>query len=63
MNSEIDFIAQALYAAEHDEPAWDQEAESVKEEFRGFARVALGLLAQHREEKSAPETCVFPYAA
>ena len=64
MNFEIDCVARAFYAAEHDELAWDRETEAVREEFRQYARAALALLAQqHNQERSEPETCVFPYAA
>jgi hypothetical protein len=64
MKHEIDCVARAFYAAEHDEAAWDCASEIVKEEFRRLARAALAILAQHRgEESSGPGAGAFPYAA
>ena len=64
MDTEIDLVARAFYAAEHDERAWDREAEIVREEFRQYARAALALLTQQRtREPSERNVCIFPYAA
>jgi len=63
MNTDIDCLARALYAAEHEDLDWNCAPESVQEEFRHYARTALAMLAQHRNEKPEVDTCVFPYAA
>lgn len=64
MNSEIESVARAMHSAEEDTQLWECEPDSVKEEFRSYARAALEMLAQHRWQQSAEaEPVSFPYAA
>ncbi|WP_262271433.1 MULTISPECIES: hypothetical protein [Microvirga] len=64
MEAEIEFVARALYTAEDDHHAWEQERDSVKDEFRLYAQIALELLADHRKRQIPDaEICIFPYAA
>ena len=46
MNTEIEFVARAMYNAEDDAQVWDCEPEILKEEFRSYAREAIALLEQ-----------------
>ena len=64
MEAEIEFVARALYTAEDDHQVWERERDSVKDEFRLYAQIALELLAEHRtRETPDAEICIFPYAA
>jgi hypothetical protein len=64
MEAEIEFVARALHAAEDDVQLWDQEPDTVKDEFRTYALAALEMLEEHRRpEMFDAETCPFPYAA
>jgi hypothetical protein len=63
MYTDIDCLARALYAAEHEDLDWNCAPEIVQEEFRHYARTALAMLARHRKERSEADACVFPYAA
>jgi len=46
MNTEVEFVARAMYNAEDDAQVWDREPEILKEEFRRYAREAIALLEQ-----------------
>ena len=64
MEGEIEAVAYALYSAEDNAQVWACEPETVKDEFREYARAALALLAQHRrQERYDRQAVAFPYAA
>ncbi|MCC2651506.1 MAG: hypothetical protein K0R61_966 [Microvirga sp.] len=66
MECEIEAVARALYSAEDDAQVWEHEPETVREEFREFARVAMALLEQHRRQERYDRQALafpFPYAA
>jgi hypothetical protein len=64
MECEIEAVARALYCAEDDAQVWEREPETVRQEFREFARVAMVLLEQHRrQERYDRDALAFPYAA
>jgi hypothetical protein len=64
MECEIEAVARALYSAEDDAQVWEHEPETVRDEFRKYARVAMTLLAQHRrQERYDSQAVAFPYAA
>ena len=64
MDSEIEFVARALHAAENEDFAWEREHDLIKDEFRAYACAALKMLAQHRaDEPPSAERTAFPYAA
>jgi hypothetical protein len=44
MNYQVELVARAFYDAEHEDSSWDGESESLKQEFRGYARNAINLL-------------------
>jgi hypothetical protein len=48
MNTQVEFVARALYDAEDDAQCWECEPEILKEEFRQYARQAIALLEQER---------------
>ncbi len=47
MNYQVEHVAYAFYEAVHDGGIWEQEAETLKDEFRLYARHAISLLHQH----------------
>jgi hypothetical protein len=64
METQIEAVARALYAAEDDAQTWECEPEIIKEEFRDLAQTALALLARHCiRERYDMRTFAFPYAA
>jgi hypothetical protein len=46
----VERVARAFYEAEHETGVWQKEHESLKEEFRRFAREAIHHLKQQEEE-------------
>jgi hypothetical protein len=46
MNYQVELVARAFYDAEHEGSSWDGESESLKQEFRGYARNAIDLLSE-----------------
>ena len=50
LKQQIESVARALYDAEDDAQAWDNEPEILKEEFRLHARDAIALFEQSREQ-------------
>jgi hypothetical protein len=44
MDYQVELVARAFYDAEHEDCLWDAEAESVKNDFREYARNAIHLL-------------------
>jgi hypothetical protein len=44
MDYQVELVARAFYEAEHEDFSWDGEAELVRDEFREYARNAIGLL-------------------
>ena len=51
MECEIEAVARALYSAEDDAQVWEHEPETVRQEFRELAQVAITLLAQQRRQE------------
>ncbi|WP_445505328.1 hypothetical protein [Microvirga sp. G4-2] len=51
---QIEHVARAFYDAAHDDDEmWENAPETLKEEFRLYAREAITLLYQHRERNLA----------
>jgi hypothetical protein len=50
MDFDVEFVARAFYDAEDDACMWDDEPEILKDEFRMYARKAIALLDEAREE-------------
>lgn len=46
MDYQIELVARAFYDAEHEGYSWDCEGETLKREFRGYARNAINLLQE-----------------
>jgi hypothetical protein len=46
MDYQVELVARAFFEAEHEDFSWDAEAELVREEFRQYARNAIGLLEE-----------------
>ncbi|MBB4038503.1 hypothetical protein GGR34_000132 [Microvirga flocculans] len=44
MDYQVELVARAFYDAENEDGSWDGEAESTRQEFRGYARNAIALL-------------------
>jgi hypothetical protein len=63
MNTEVEFVARALYDAEDDAQCWDREPEILKEEFRRYARQAITLLEQEYANELQEKEFQISYAA
>ena len=63
MNTEVEFVARAMYDAEDDAQVWDREPEILKEEFRRYAREAIALLEQEYADQLQEKEYQIPYAA
>jgi hypothetical protein len=53
MISQVEHVARAFYDAESDGQSWDKAPETVKDEFRLYAREAITLHQQLQEQKLA----------
>jgi hypothetical protein len=47
---QVERVARVFYDAQEEAPEWNSEPEFLKEEFRQYARDAIALLEQHREQ-------------
>ena len=63
MNTEVEFVARAMYDAEDDAQAWDSEPEILKEEFLRYAREAIALLEQEYADQLQEKEYQISYAA
>jgi hypothetical protein len=63
MNTEVEFVARAMYDAEDDAQVWDHEPEILKEEFRRYAREAIALLEQEYADQLQEKEYQISYAA
>jgi hypothetical protein len=63
MNTEVEFVARAMYNAEDDAQVWDREPEILKEEFRRYARQAIALLEQEYADGLSEKEFQISYAA
>ncbi|WP_153885370.1 hypothetical protein [Microvirga tunisiensis] len=50
LRQQVEHVARAFYDAQEEAPDWESEPEFLKEEFREYARDALALLAQRRDQ-------------
>jgi mRNA deadenylase 3'-5' endonuclease subunit Ccr4 len=50
LRQQVEYVARAFYDVQEEAPDWDNEPEFLKEEFREYARDALALLEQRREQ-------------
>jgi hypothetical protein len=63
MNTEVEFVARAMYNAEDDAQVWDREPEILKEDFRRYAREAIALLEQEYADGLSEKEFQISYAA
>ena len=63
MNTEVEFVARAMYDAEDDAQVWDRVPEVLKEEFRRYARQAIALLEQEYANELRQKEFQISYAA
>ena len=47
---QVEHIARVFYDAQEEAPDWNSEPEFLKEEFRQYAREAIAILEQRREQ-------------
>ena len=47
---QVERVARVFYDAQEEAPDWNSEPEFLKEEFRQYARDAIDLLEQRREQ-------------
>jgi hypothetical protein len=47
---QVEHVARVFYDAQEEAPDWNSEPEFLKEEFRQYARDAIDLLEQRREQ-------------
>jgi hypothetical protein len=50
LRQQVEHIARTFYDAQEEAPDWNSEPEFPKEEFRQYARDAIDLLEQRREQ-------------
>ena len=50
LRQQVEHVARAFYDVQEETPDWESEPEFLKEEFREYARDALALLEQCREQ-------------
>lgn len=62
MNQEIEYVARALYEAENDAHVWDRASETIKDEFRLYAKAAIDMFDRQKEMTEGANPDV-PYAA
>lgn len=53
MISQVEYVARAFYDAENDEQSWDNAPDTVKDEFRLYARDAIALHEQLQQKRPA----------
>jgi hypothetical protein len=62
MDYQVEHVARAFYDAAGDTNIWENASETLKEEFRGYARDAI-VLCQHHRAESLPEPAELSDAA
>lgn len=60
MISQVENVARAFYDAKNDAESWDQTPESIKEEFRLYAREAIALHCQLQQQKADAAVASMP---
>ena len=50
LRQQVEHVARTFYEAQEEPPDWDSEPNFIKDEFREYARDAIALLEQHREQ-------------